>query len=115
MWMAQSEWASAGPFAGVAGLPPVKEDVSPVPAVVSSPQAVGSRSGGVAQVVNGNFQKSTQARTIRPSHVACNSAGVLSLVWLQALSSLLIQDDFISDPSLIPQRPFFQKMSLCTF
>ena len=32
-------WASAGPFAGVAGLPSAKEeDVSPAPAIVSSPQ-----------------------------------------------------------------------------
>lgn len=34
VWLAWSEWASAGPLAGVARLPSAKEeDVSPAPAV----------------------------------------------------------------------------------
>ena len=47
-----------------------------------------------------------------PSPAACSSACMLPLVCFQALSSTLIWDDLISDPSLILQIPFFQVMSL---
>ena len=40
MWVPRCEWGSAGLSAGVAGLPPAKEeDVSPIPAVGISPRA----------------------------------------------------------------------------
>ena len=98
LWVARCEWGSAGHSAGVARLPPAKEeDVSPIPAVAISPRAEVRKeksSGGQDRTGTScremeSFQKSAWGQDHPGWPAGTKSACVLSLVWLQGPSSRL--------------------------